>query len=114
MIAIAEVDGVRAGIGRLQRIDEKNAELGGILVLSEFRGGGVARQIVRFLLEQSEQFLSVFCIPFEHLVPFYSDCGFHVLDRVEGVPLEIQKKLQWCGDTYENKTTLMILERTTD
>ena len=38
VIAVAEANGQKAGIGRLVTIDENNFELGGIYVFEEFRG----------------------------------------------------------------------------
>ena len=45
-IAIVEVNGKKAGLGRLVVVDHENLELGGIYVLNEFRRMGVADHIV--------------------------------------------------------------------
>lgn len=51
-IVIVKVENEGAGIGRLVKIDAKNIELGGIYVLPNFRGLGVAEKIVHNLCKK--------------------------------------------------------------
>ncbi|MBS0622859.1 MAG: GNAT family N-acetyltransferase [Verrucomicrobia bacterium] len=46
VIAIAEVNGQKAGLGRLVTINDENLELGGMYVFEEFRGQGIARKVL--------------------------------------------------------------------
>ncbi len=71
MIAVAEVKGQKAGLGRLVVIDENHLELGGMYVFESFRGQGVAKKIVEFLLKHAKPSQVIYCIPFEHLQHFY-------------------------------------------
>jgi GNAT superfamily N-acetyltransferase len=71
IIAIAEVDGQKAGIGRLVNVNKGNLELGGMYVFESFRGKGIAGEIIEFLLSHADSKSIVYCIPFQHLVPFY-------------------------------------------
>ncbi|WP_378187552.1 GNAT family N-acetyltransferase [Aquimarina sp. W85] len=48
-IVIAKVKNKNAGLGRLVKIDNKNIELGGIYTFPDFRGLGVAENIVKNL-----------------------------------------------------------------
>src|SRR5438128_1026460 len=50
IIAVAEFDGEKAGLGRLVKVDEQNLELGGMYVFESFRNKGIAKEIVTFLL----------------------------------------------------------------
>ncbi len=107
-IAIAEFEGEKVGLGRLVKIDENNLELGGMYVLESFRGKGIASEVVRFLLNLAEPFPTVYCIPFEYLIPFYTKCGFTTCTQLELVPNEILDKYQLCKVKYTNPTSLMM------
>lgn len=109
VIAIAEWDGQRAGLARLVTIDEKNLELGGVYVLESFRGKGIAKELVHFLLKHVKRFQTVYCIPFEYLLSFYQQCGFATCYHLEQVPKKIFEKYSWCKETYSQPTSLMIL-----
>ncbi len=109
-IAIAEVDGERAGIGRLVTVNSGAFELGGIYVFDPYRGKGVAAKIVDFLTENAEVGRAIFCLPFAHLAGFYQQHGFRKCnkDEVDEVPEEVRKKHQWCNSKYPNETLLFI------
>lgn len=111
IIAIAEFKGQKAGLGRLVRVDEKHLELGGMYVLDSFRGKGIAKEIVRFLLKHVYPFQTVYCIPFEHLVPFYQQFGFIPCDNLDQVPKEVLEKYLWCKEKYPDPTALLVLSQ---
>jgi N-acetylglutamate synthase-like GNAT family acetyltransferase len=108
LIAIAEDDEVRAGLGRLVPINADCAELGGIYVIQEFRGRGIATEVVSYLLHQGEVYHKIFCLPFAHLEHFYSGFGFHPCEDAERVPQEVHRKHQWCNRHYEHPTLLLV------
>lgn len=110
IIAIAEMRGQNAGLGRLVTIDSENLELGGIYVFDDFRGHGIARGIVDFLLNQRPKSKKVYCIPFEHLKPFYESFGFITCQTYEKVPKELLHKYQWCSEKYKTSTSLLVLK----
>src|SRR5688500_19027258 len=68
-IVIAELDGTRAGLGRLVPAGEAY-ELGGMFVLDAFRGRGVARAIVEELIRRAGD-AAVYCVPFADLEQLY-------------------------------------------
>lgn len=105
-IVIAEVDGVRAGIGRLVSIDANNLELGGMYVGEDFRGLGLARSIVLYLLGQAQE-KPVYCLPFAHLESFYTSCGFRPVAAIANVPEKLAQKWKWCQKTYPQPTILL-------
>lgn len=111
LIAIAEVKGQKAGLGRLVLIDEHTAELGGMFVLESYRGYGIAGKIVEFLLQHSEGFQRIFCIPFAHLKNFYGRYGFVPVTTDYSVPIEIAEKHRWCNQAYDRETLLLILDK---
>lgn len=109
-VAIAEKDGQRAGLGRLVTIDNHNLELGGMYVFEAFRGQGIAKTIVAFLLKNAPSSQRIYCIPFEHLTAFYMQCGFIPCTHLEQVPKELLEKNRWCKQKYAQPTSLLILE----
>lgn len=111
IIAIAEFNNQNAGIGRLVRIHSDSLELGGMYVFDAFRGNGIARKIVEFLLQHVQPTQMVYCIPFEHLVPFYKQCGFASCANPEQAPKELLEKYQWCKEKYAQPTSLLVLEQ---
>ncbi|MFI0435963.1 MAG: GNAT family N-acetyltransferase [Parachlamydiaceae bacterium] len=110
IIAIAEFDGEKEGLGRLVKVDEKNLELGGMYVFEAFRGKGIAKEIVSFLLTYVKPSQTVYCIPFEHLLDFYKQCGFVNCFKFESVPKTILDKYYWCQKKYTHPTALLVLE----
>src|SRR5262249_26114604 len=111
LIAVAEFDGVRAGLGRLVPIDEGTADLGGMYVFDVFRGRGIAEEIVRFLLQHGRVYSRIFCLPFAHLSGFYSRFGFNPHLESSSIPEDIMKKHQWCNRQYPQPTLLYSLAK---
>ena len=71
---VAEQAGERVGLGRLVELEPNVVELGGIWVAESARGRGIARAIVEALLGRARG--PLWCLPFDHLVPFYASFGF--------------------------------------
>ena len=111
IIGVAEYEGKRAGIGRLVTIDEHNLELGGMYVFEAYRGQGIAKELVTFLLKKAHLFQTVYCIPFEHLSSFYMQYGFVSCSNLEEVPPEIVAKHAWCKEQYPHPTSLLFLQK---
>lgn len=107
LIAIAEVNSKKAGVGRLVTVDGNTLELGGMYVLENYRKDGVARTIVSFLMAQV-QHKTLYCLPFEHLQHFYESCGFKPVTDLLKVPEKVLQKWEWCNQTYPNKTLLLV------
>ncbi len=111
VIAIAELNNQKIGIGRLVTIDENNLELGGVYVFKDFRGQGIARTIVEFLLKSSKSKQNIYCIPFQHLASFYQAFGFIQCVDLDRVPKEILTKYLWCKDQYTTPTALLVIKQ---
>jgi len=95
-------------VGRLQTIEDKIAELGGMYVDSAHRQQGVANKIVAYLSANSTSYKIVYCLPFAHLAPFYQRFGFKLVSTSATVPQEVSAKVDWCSHTYEHPVLLHI------
>jgi GNAT superfamily N-acetyltransferase len=91
---VAELAGARVGLGRLVEHAPGVVELGGIWTAEAARGLGVARRMVRALLDRSPHGGPLWCIPFVHLAPFYQSFGF--VDRAAPWPPPIAAKVRDC------------------
>ena len=108
LVAIAEHQGSRAALGRLVPVNADCAELGGIYVLPEFRGLGIGKEIVSYLLRQGMTYKKIFCLPFAHVEHLYVGLGFRRCEQAEEVPQEIQRKHRWCNNHYVHRTLLLV------
>jgi GNAT superfamily N-acetyltransferase len=106
LVIVAEVDGVAAGIGRLVPAGEDACELGGMLVLEEFRGRGLARALIEELLRHAGG-RHVYCIPFADLEPIYAAAGFVRIPRDGALPEYVREKIAWCEREIDRKVILM-------
>jgi predicted GNAT family N-acyltransferase len=111
-IVIAKVENENAGLGRLVKIDNNNIELGGIYTFPNFRGLGVAENIVRNLCEKNPFDKStIWCLPFENLLNFYSKFGFENCENIKA-PKEVAEKLEWCNtESKYGKKVLLICKK---
>ncbi len=106
---VAEVDGVPAGLGRITPIAPRIGELGGIVVFPEFRGSGVARQIIDTLLA-TEDYDFLYCLPFGNLEDLYASFGFRRMEDGAVLPAKVADKLCWCRQSYDAPVLLMGLQ----
>ena len=110
LVIVAELDGERAGIGRLVPAGEDACELGGMLVFDAYRGRGVARAIIAELLRHARG-RTVYCIPFADLEPIYARAGFVRCAPGATVPEYVREKLEWCRREISRPVVLMVLAR---
>ena len=108
LVIVAEIDGARAGLGRLVPAGEGACELGGMLVFDEFRGRGVARAIIDELLRHAAG-RRVFCIPFADLESVYAKAGFARRALDDSVPRHVREKVEWCERELDRAVILMEL-----
>jgi predicted N-acetyltransferase YhbS len=110
LVIVAEVNGEKAGLGRVVDVGAGIGELGGMYVLPAFRGANIARAIVQALIDASSQ-RTLFCIPFAHLRGFYGSFGFEEAASDAVVPDVVAKKVDWCNRHYPNPVALLVLHR---
>lgn len=110
LVVIAEIDGRAAGIGRLVLAGDDACELGGMHVLEEFRGRGVARAVIDELIRLANG-REVYCIPFADLESIYAGAGFRRIDPDRELPAEVREKLNWCTREMDRAVMLMKLAR---
>lgn len=105
-IAVAEVLGARAGLGRLVPVSPSAEELGGIYVFPAFRSLGASRAIIEFLVSNSRAD-ELYCLPFCNLRDLYLSFGFSELRETAPVPLELKRKHTWCNTHYGTPVLMM-------
>lgn len=105
---VAELGGQRAGLGRIVPLSGGVGELGGMVVFEQFRGGGVAKEIIAFLAA-NPGFDSLYCLPFAKLERLYESFGFRRVDADAGTPAQVVEKFQWCQQFYPEPVLLMQL-----
>lgn len=106
LVAVAEVDGERAGLGRVVPVSPTAGELGGMYVFPPCRGRGVAQALVAFLLAQAPR-ERLYCIPFAHLGTFYGSFGFEPVAPGEALPAAVAEKFAWCQSHYPEPVLLL-------
>jgi len=111
-VAIAKYHTKPVALGRLCRVEKSAFELGGMYVQEAFRGMGIARQLIQFLLGRKDFLSRVYCLPFIHLQSFYESEGFREVSAKDlaKVPLEILDKHSWCNETYPYEVLLLELD----
>jgi N-acetylglutamate synthase-like GNAT family acetyltransferase len=106
-VVLAEVDTLQVGLGRIQKVQEDVAEMGGIYVLPEYRRKGIAKRIVTELVDIGKQYSTVYCLPFAHLRGFYSKFGLKELSDYHQVPHKVLEKYYWANETYSENVLLL-------
>lgn len=111
LIAVAEVMGERAGLGRLTPVAAGAEELGGIYVFPRFRNLGVSKAIIGFLVRRARRD-QLYCLPFCNLVDLYASFGFGPVRDSHAVPPQIKRKHVWCNERYTTPVLLLGRHRT--
>ena len=109
-VALARIDGVAAGLGRVVATGDDTAELGGMLVFPAFRGHGLSKAIIDFLIHSTD-FNVLYCLPFAELEALYQSAGFVRVPANAAVPPPVLEKHQWCKQFYPKPVLLMVRER---
>ena len=99
VLVIAELDGRRAGMGRLVPAGEGAFELGGMWVLEAFRGRGIARAIVDELIASDR-------LPGSHLVPTVRGELLARLGRRPEARAELELAARLCANQRERSVLL--------
>ena len=106
LIAVAEVAGTPAGLGRVTPLSEIAGELGGMYVFPEHRGAGISSALVRHLIDESG-LDTLYCLPFEHLRALYEGLGFRLVPPDQRVPDHVARKHLWCNRHYPDPVLMM-------
>lgn len=105
-IAVAELDGVPAGLGRVTRLGPDVGELGGMYVFPEQRGAGVSRALIAHLIACAGA-ARLYCLPFEELLALYASAGFKARAADATVPDKVLRKHAWCNSHYPKPVLLL-------
>jgi N-acetylglutamate synthase-like GNAT family acetyltransferase len=84
VLAEAEEDGRVVGVGQVKEHSDGSRELASIAVIPEWRGRGIAGEIIRALLEQQDGTLYLTCR--NSLESFYTRYGFYSISPQEMTP----------------------------
>ncbi len=95
IIVLSECDGEPAGLGRLIKIDDESVELGGLYVFPKFRQRNCSNEMISYLLERSNQWRNVYCVPPLSMYELYKKFGFTDSDHLDSVPDFIINKYDW-------------------
>lgn len=81
---LARVDGQPAGTARLVMLDQQRAKIGRVAVLPEYRGQGIASQLVQLLMEYARREGRTQAILDAQLpvIPLYEKLGFEAVGEV--------------------------------
>lgn len=107
IIAVCEYNGGIAGVGRIIKIDENNAELCGMYVFPEYRNKGISKYILNYLLKRASSYENIYCIPCVRLGSFYRSCGFNEPMDFFSIPGRIKAKYNWYSKLYDAKMLLL-------
>ena len=110
IVAIAFIDDIKVGLGRIAVVDKRSCELGGMYVNPGFRRKGIARKIVEYLIKHAQK-RTIYCVPFVHLSVFYESFGFRKIKLDIATPQKIKKKLEFAKKTYKEPTLLLVMRR---
>jgi GNAT superfamily N-acetyltransferase len=102
-IAIVEVNGERAGIGRVVPVGPRTGELGGMFVFARFKGLGLSRKLIAWLVALPG-FDDLYCLPFAELEGLYGSMGFQ---PSASAPDEVAAKHRWCNSHYPKPVLLL-------
>ena len=106
-IAVALVDGKPAALGRVTEVAPRTGELGGMYVFPGFRGLGIAKHLIDYLVAECG-LEALFCLPFDHLANLYASAGFLPHSGDTPVPDKVQSKHAWCNAHYPDPVLLMV------
>ncbi len=83
-VVAEDVDGTIIGCGQVKPHKDGSLELASIAVLPEWRGKGVARRVIEYLLQKYPGRVYLMCR--SRLEPLYRKFGFEAIDQAEMPP----------------------------
>ena len=95
-VLLAERDGELVGVVRLA-IEEGVVVLRGMQVHPKFQRQGIGKRLLATIASELDG-KSCFCIPYAHLVGFYSEIGFQMIDPAKA-PIFLRLRLE----RYQNR-----------
>lgn len=105
-IAVVHSGDTPAALGRVTQLSATAGELGGMYVFPGFRGLGIAKQLVNYLVKHPG-LETLFCMPFERLRGLYMSAGFALQPIDATVPEKVLSKHAWCNTHYGERVLLM-------
>jgi predicted GNAT family acetyltransferase len=109
-----EINTSPIAFGRLIPLGENKYEISGVYVKETLRGRGYGRRLVQFILNSIKETDIIYCVPFKHLINFYTSFGWRETlteDEKLQLPQQIKEKVQWCNCKFTDQCTLLILKK---
>ena len=104
-LLLAEHDGELIGIVRLTT-EESLVVLRGMQVHPRFQRQGIGKRLLATVAQELDG-KGCFCIPYAHLVGFYSGIGFHVIEPAKA-PTFLQRRLEKYRDRGDGNDYLIM------
>ena len=92
---VADDDGQIVGCGSLTRLNDDLLEIRSLGLLNKYRGQGLGRQIVDFLLERAKAMNVPKVMALTYQVPFFEKMGFTIVPK-EIFPEKVWKDCIFC------------------
>ncbi len=111
-LVVGTEDGKVIAVGGLHMMWNDLAEVRSLAVSPEYRGRGVGRRIVEYMLREAEEMglARVFALTYQQ--EFFAACGFSVIDKAE-LPQKVWKECVYC-DRFENCDEIAVINRLRD
>ncbi|HEY3314003.1 MAG TPA: N-acetyltransferase [Bacillota bacterium] len=108
-LVVAADDGRVVAVGGLHIMWSDLAEVRSLAVSSDYRGQGVGRRMVEYMMGEAEAMgLSrVFALTYQQA--FFAACSFTVIDKAE-LPQKVWKECVYC-DRFENCDEIAVIRR---
>lgn len=110
-VLATDTNGTVIGCGQVKPHSDGTAELASIAVLPEWRGMGVARKIIEYLLDQHPGRIYLTCR--SRLGPFYQKFGFQTIQQAEMTPYfrRLSRIVAWVGMLTHQPDTMFVMRR---
>ena len=97
-VLLAEAEGIIVGINRVKYHPDGAAEIASAYVIHEYRGRRINEKLTRLLMEAASTKLYIITNP--QNADYVKKMGFLDVRPIDGIPLSIQEKAEWCRVHY--------------
>jgi N-acetylglutamate synthase-like GNAT family acetyltransferase len=106
-----DMDGKVIGCGQIKPHTDGSCELASIAVLPEWRNQGVARRLIKYLLEQHPGTMYLTCQSI--LGPMYKKFGFKSIETDEMTPYfrRLSRIVHWVGKLTRQPQGMLVMKR---
>ncbi len=106
-LVIADVGGRVVAVGGLHVMWNDLAEVRSLAVADDFRGQGIGRRMVEYMLDEARQMGLVRIFALTYQQEFFAACGFNVIEKDE-LPQKVWKECVYC-DRFQNCEEIAVI-----